>query len=148
MASSSVARSASRAVRWSTRRGAGGRLRQLSAAPTDQKAWRPDVRLDSSIADPHAVAADLHSLGSIMWEKGRLSEASAERGHRSLRTSTNSPALNASQAVPYMEQAIRIKEQRGDEDLAEFLEDLEALKAGEPFPYVNAAPRAALFFDS
>ena len=53
------------------------------------------------------------------------------------------------QAVPYQEQAIRIKEQRGDEDLAEFLEDLEALKAGEPFPCVSSsdqrrrsAPRA------
>ena len=61
------------------------------------------------------MAADLHSLARIMWDEGRHLEA-----------------------VPFQEQAIRIKSMRGDEDLEEFIEDLEALKANEPFPYSSA----------
>ena len=73
--------------------------------------WTPGVRLDSSVADPHAVAAEVNAAATASWRAGELGKA-----------------------IALQEQAVRIKEQRGDEDLNEYLEELEAMKSGETPP--------------
>ena len=78
------------------------------------------------------MAADLHSLARIMWDEVRYHSLTATRfttNHSQLHVPP--PQGRHLEAVPFQEQAIRIKEQRGDEDLEEFIEDLEALKANE-----------------
>jgi len=73
--------------------------------------WTPRVRVDSSVADPHVGAAELNALSTASWRSGELGRA-----------------------IALQERAIRIKEQRGDEDLDQYKEELDAMKAGDPAP--------------
>lgn len=68
------------------------------------------TRIGSSVAEPHELAASLNRDVHRLWKEGKTEEA-----------------------IVIQERAIRIKEHRGDEDLEQFREELEALKEGDAY---------------